>query len=96
MMRVKKERQRSKVHNLMLSLESEKEGSKAHTNLLAELKTHRRKMNEVKNSLPPEVYDILTKQWGDFVETCSQSGEHIEDLDKYFDEYLSTFMKYPH
>jgi hypothetical protein len=53
-------------------------------------------MNEVKNSLPPEVYDILTKQWGDFVETCSQSGEHIEDLDKYFDEYLSTFMKYPH
>ena len=96
MVSVKIEERRTKVHNLMLSLESKKEGTREHTNLLAELKTHRRKMNEVKNSLPPEVYDILTKQWGDFIETCSQSGEHIEDLDKYFDEYLSTFMKYPH
>ena len=96
MVSVKIEERRTKVHNLMLSLESKKEGTKEHTNLLAELNTHRRKMNEVKNSLPPEVYDILTKQWGDFIETCSQSGEHIEDLDKYFDEYLSTFMKYPH
>ena len=95
-MSVKKEERRTKVHNLMLSLESKKEGTKEHTNLLVELKTHRRKMSEVKNSLPPEVYDILTKQWGEFIETCSQSGEHIEDLDKYFDQYLSTFMKYPH
>ena len=57
---------------------------------------HERKMNEVKSSLPPAVYKLFTKQWRDFTETCSQSGEHIEDLDKYFDEYLSTFMKYPH
>ena len=96
MVSVKNEERRTKVHNLMLSLESKKEGTKEHTNVLEELNTHRRKMNEVKNSLPPEVYDILTKQWGDFIETCSQSGEHIEDLDKYFDEYLSNFMKYPH
>ena len=53
-------------------------------------------MEEVKNSMPPLVYDIFTKQWRDFIETCSQRGEHIEDLDKYFDQYLSIFMKYPH
>ena len=96
MVSVKKEERRTKVHNLMLSLESKKEGTKEHTDLLRELHVHRQKMKEVKNSLPPEVYDILTKQWGDFIETCSQSGEHIEDLDKYFDQYLATFMKYPH
>ncbi|MDB3917094.1 hypothetical protein N9357_01335 [bacterium] len=95
-MSVKKEERRTKVHNLMLSLGSKTEGTKEHTDLLRELHEHRSKMNEVKNSLPPEVYDILTKQWGDFIETCSQSGEHIEDLDKYFDQYLATFMKYPH
>ena len=65
-------------------------------NTMTEEEESENQMAEIKNSLPPEVYDILTKQWGDFVETCSQSGEHIEDLDKYFDEYLSTFMKYPH
>ena len=96
MVRVKKEEQRSKVHTLMLRIEAEKEGSKEHTSLVAELNTHRRKMKEVKNSLPPLVYEIFTKQWGDFIETCSQRGEHIEDLDKYFDQYLSIFMKYPH
>ena len=57
---------------------------------------HERKMQEVKKSLPPEVYVIFTKQWGNFIDTCTKNGEHIEDLDKYFDEYLSTFMKYPH
>ena len=31
-----------------------------------------------------------------FIETRSQSAEHIEDMDKNFDEYLSTFIKYPH
>jgi hypothetical protein len=53
-------------------------------------------MKKVNDSMPPLVYDIFTKQWGDFIKTCSQRGEHIEDLDKYFDQYLSTFMKYPH
>ena len=80
----------------MISLGSKKERTKEHTNLLVELKTHRRKMNEVKNSLQSEVSDILTKQWEKFIETCSQSGEYLENLDKYFDEYLSTFIKYPH
>ena len=51
---------------------------------------------DTENPLPPEVYYILTKQCGDFIETFSQSGEHIEDLDKYFDQYLEIFMKYPH
>ncbi len=96
MVRVKKEEQRSKVHTLMLRIEAEKEGSKEHTSLVSELNTHRRKMKKVKDSMPPLVYDIFTKQWGDFIKTCSQRGEHIEDLDKYFDQYLSTFMKYPH
>ena len=94
-MSVKKEH-RSEEHTLMLRIEAEKEGSKEHTSLVAELNTHQRKMKEVKNSMPPLVYDIFTKQWGDFIETCTQRGEHIEDLDKYFDQYLSTFMKYPH
>ena len=94
-MSVKKEH-RSEEHTLMLRIEAEKEGSKEHTSLVAELNTHQRKMKEVKNSMPPLVYDIFTKQWGDFIETCSQRGEHIEDLDKYFDQYLSIFMKYPH
>ena len=57
---------------------------------------HERKMLEVKTSLPPAVSKLFTKQWGNFLDTCSQSGELIEDLDKYFDEYLSTFLKYPH
>ena len=53
-------------------------------------------MQEVKNSILPEVYEVFTMQWGDFVSTYSQTDEHIEDFDKYFDQYLSTFMKYPH
>ena len=95
-MSVKKEERKSKVNTLMIKIDAENEGSKEHTSLVAELNTHRRKMEEVKNSMPPLVYDIFTKQWGDFIETCSQRGEHIEDLDKYFDQYLSIFMKYPH
>ena len=96
MVSVKKEEPRSKVHTLMLRIESEKEGSKEHTSLVSELNTHRRKMKKVKDSMPPLVYDIFTKQWGEFIKTCSQRGEHIEVLNKYFDQYLSTFMKYPH
>ena len=96
MVSVKKEERKSKVNTLMIKIDAENEGSKKHTSLVAELNTHRRKMEEVKNSMPPLVYDIFTKQWGDFIETCSQRGEHIEDLDKYFDQYLQTFMKYPH
>jgi hypothetical protein len=96
MVSVKKEERKSKVNTLMIKIDAENEGSKEHTSLVAELNTHRRKMEEVKNSMPPLVYDIFTKQWGDFVETCSQRGEHIEDLDKYFDQYLSILMKYPH
>ena len=53
-------------------------------------------MQEVKNSILPEVYEVFTMQWGDFAGTYSQTDEHIEDFDKYFDQYLSTFMKYPH
>ena len=53
-------------------------------------------MQEVKNSILPEVYEVFTMQWGDFVGTYSQTDEHIEDFDKYFDQYLSTFLKYPH
>ena len=53
-------------------------------------------MQEVKNSILPEVYEVFTMQWGDFLGTYSQTDEHIEDFDKYFDQYLSTFMKYPH
>ena len=96
MVSVKKEEPRSKVHTLMLRIEAETEGSKRHKSLMEELNTHQRKMKEVKNSMPPLVYDIFTKQWGNFIETCTQRGEHIEDLDKYFDQYLQTFMKYPH
>ncbi len=96
MVSVKKEEPRSKVHTLMLRIEAEKEGSKEHTSLVSELNTHQRKMKEVKNSMPPLVYDIFTKQRVEFITTCSQRGEHIEDLNKYFEQYLSTFMKYPH
>ena len=92
----KKEEPRSKVHTLMLRIEAETEGSKRHKSLMAELNTHQRKMKKVKDSMPPLVYDIFTKQWGEFIKTCSQRGEHIEDLNKYFEQYLSTFMKYPH
>ena len=52
----------------MISLGSKKEITKEHTNLLSELNTHRRKMNEAKNYLPPDLYDILTKQWEAFIE----------------------------
>jgi len=55
---VKKEH-RSEEHTLMLRIEAEKEGSKEHTSLVAELNTHQRKMKEVKNSMPPLVYDIF-------------------------------------
>ena len=80
----------------MLRMGAEKEGSKAHTSLVEKLKTHRRTLQEVKNSLLPEMYEIFTMQWGDLIGTYSQKGEHIEDFDKYFDQYLSTFIKYPH
>ena len=96
MVSVKKVEPRSKVHTLMLRIEAETEGSKRHKSLMAELNTHQRKMKKVKDSMPPLVYDIFTKQWGEFIKTCSQRGEHIEDLNKYFEQYLSTFMKYPH
>ena len=72
------------------------ERSKAHTSLVEKLKTLRRKLQEGKNSLLPEVYEVFTMQWGDLIGTYSQTDEHIEDFDKYFDQYLSTFMKYPH
>ena len=70
----------------MLGMEAEKCGSKANTSLMEKLKTLRSKMQEVKNSLISEVYKLFTKQWQYFIGTYSQTGEHIEDLDKYFDQ----------
>ncbi|SVB82162.1 uncharacterized protein METZ01_LOCUS235016 [marine metagenome] len=58
---------------------------------------HERKMLEIKHSLPPAVYDVFTKEWANFIDSCTKNtGEHIEDMEKYFDEYLAIFMKYPH
>ena len=57
---------------------------------------HERKMKEVKKYLPPAVYKLFIKQWVNFIENCSRSCEHIENLDQYFDEYFSIFLKYPH
>ena len=91
-----KEELRSRIHILMLRMEAEKEEYKVHTSLVEILKMLRRKIQVVKDSLLPEVYEVFTKQWGYFIGTYSQTGEHIEDLDKYFDQYLSIFMKYPH
>jgi hypothetical protein len=48
MVSVIKEELRSRIHTLMLRMEAEKDGSKAHTSLVEKLKTHRRKMQEVK------------------------------------------------
>jgi hypothetical protein len=69
-----KEELRSRIHTLMLRIEAEKDGSKAHTNLVEKLKTLQRKMQEIKNSLLPEVYEVFTKQWGYFIGTYSQTG----------------------
>jgi hypothetical protein len=57
---------------------------------------HESKIDEVKTSLPTEVYELFTKQSGNFIDRCSKSGEHIDELAKYFDQYLSTFLKYTH
>ena len=96
MVRLIKEELRSRIHTLMLRMEAEKDRSKAHTSLVEKLKSLRRKLWEVKNSLLPKVYEVFTMQLGDLIGTYSKTGEHIEDFDKYFDQYLSTFMKYPH
>ena len=80
MVSVKKEERKSKVNTLMIKIDAENEGSKEHTSLVAESKyASKENGGLVKNSMPPLVYDIFTKQWGDFIETCSQRGEHIED-----------------
>ena len=57
---------------------------------------YERKMDGVKTSLPKDVSELFTKHWENFIDRCSNSGEHIEDLDKFFDKYLSTFLKYTH
>ena len=30
-------------------------------------------MKEIKNSLPPEVYETFTRYWDDFIDGCSQN-----------------------
>ena len=68
-----KEELRSIIHTLILRMEAEKEGSKAHISLVEKLKTLQRKMQEVKNSLLPEVYEVFKIQWGDFIGTYSET-----------------------
>ena len=41
----------SRIHTLMLRMEAEKEGAKAHTSLMEKLKTYRSKFQEVNDSL---------------------------------------------
>ena len=49
-------------------------------------------MKEIKNSLPPEVYETFTRCWCDFIDGTSQNVDDENDYEK----HLDVFMEFPH
>ena len=49
-------------------------------------------ISEIKNSLPPEMFESFSKSWGDFIDGTS----HNIDDDNDYEKYLDVFMEYPH
>ena len=52
-------------------------------------------MKEIKNSLPPEVYETFTRYWDDFIDGCSQNvpaGTYDDDEDEMIWKHLDLFF----
>ena len=58
------------------------------------------KIDYIKERIPEDVYKVFTKEWDNFICTCSENTSWmIEDETgdgEEFDEYLNVFMEFPH
>jgi len=55
---------------------------------------------QIKSQIPEHIYNVFTKEWNNFVDSCSQNTSGmIEDETgdgEEFDKYFKIFMTYPH
>ena len=65
-------------------------------NTMTEEEESENQMAEIKNSLPPEVYETFSKCWNDFIDGCSQNVPEDtyddDDGDKMLWEHLDLFF----
>ena len=61
-------------------------------NTMTEEEIAENQIAEIKNSLPPEMFESFSKSWGDFIDRTSQKVEDENDYEK----YLDVFMENPH
>ena len=58
------------------------------------------KIDYIKERIPEDVYKVFTKEWDNFIYSCSENTSWmIEDETgdgEEFDEYLNVFMEFPH
>ena len=47
---------------------------------------------DTENPIEPEMFEVFSKCWGDFIDRTSQKVEDENDYEK----YLDVFMEYPH
>jgi len=58
------------------------------------------KIESIKSQIPEEVYNVFSKEWDNFIYSCSENTSGmIEDETgdgEEFDKYLEIFLKFPH
>ena len=53
------------------------------------------KIQSIAEAIPADLYEVLTREWGQFVKTCVKKGQGKRKLEE-FDYFFELFMKFPH
>ena len=53
------------------------------------------KIQSISEAIPADLYEVLTREWGQFVKTCVKKGQGKRKLEE-FDYFFELFMKFPH
>ena len=52
------------------------------------------KIQSIAEAIPADLYEVLTREWGQFVKTCVKKGQGKRKLEE-FDYFFELFMKFP-
>lgn len=53
------------------------------------------KIQSIAEAIPADLYEVLTREWSQFVKTCVKKGQGKRKLEE-FDYFFELFMKFPH
>ena len=65
-----------------------------------EFRNHEEKIKHIQENIPEDVYLVFTKEWDNFIYSCSENASEFIDDETVdgedFEKYFEIFMTYPH